>query len=159
MGVRLTRRGRVALGATGIVLALTAAAIVVTTRGHPIVIPADPCASPPPLQTYAGVMLQPKAMVAFKAAQRIAKGRIEVVQSYRSCAEQAAACRRICGNAGGCPDLCASPGKSYHQLGAAIDISSDSLKATGVIRALETAGWCEPLPTSDPGHFSFGGCH
>jgi hypothetical protein len=27
-----------------------------------------------------------------------------------------------------------------------------------VLDALGRAGWCQPLPGSDPGHFSFGGC-
>ena len=28
-----------------------------------------------------------------------------------------------------------------------------------VIRAMEDAGWCESESKSDPGHFSYGGCH
>jgi LAS superfamily LD-carboxypeptidase LdcB len=117
-----------------------------------------PCGRPP-LRTFQGVTLQPVALAAFKRAQRLSGGKIEVVQSYRSCAQQAEACRNICGDSNGCPGRCASPGLSYHQLGAAIDITQDSLDTAGVIEALEEAGWCQSQPASDPGHFSFDGCH
>ena len=120
--------------------------------------PEIPCGRPP-LHTWQGVTLQPVALTAFKHAQRLAGGRIAVVQSYRSCVQQAEACRNICGDPNGCPGRCASPGLSYHQLGAAIDITQDSLDAPGVIGALEEAGWCQSQPDTDPGHFSFGGCH
>jgi LAS superfamily LD-carboxypeptidase LdcB len=98
-------------------------------------------------------------MKAFKQALRLSKGPIIVVQSYRSCGQQARACRQICGDASGCPGRCARPGTSYHQLGAAVDITQGSLDTPGVIRALEDADWCQSQPKSDPGHFSFGGCH
>ena len=29
----------------------------------------------------------------------------------------------------------------------------------GSSQALEDNGWCQSLPDSDPGHFSFDGCH
>jgi LAS superfamily LD-carboxypeptidase LdcB len=96
-------------------------------------------------------------MDAFHEAESVA-GDIEVVQSYRSCREQREACEGICGRRA-CPGLCAPPGYSWHQRGLAIDISQASLDAPGVIEALEDAGWCQPLPTNDPGHFSFDGCH
>src|SRR5207237_1775906 len=105
------------------------------------------------------VTLQPAALAAFKRAQRRSGGRIDVVQSYRSCAQQAEACRNVCGDPDGCPGRCAPPGLSYHQLGAAIDITQASLDTPGVIRALERTGWCESQPSTDPGHFSFDGCH
>jgi uncharacterized membrane protein len=146
----------------GVLVAMVAVAGVVawlTRSTDPLVRPSDTCASPPPLKTVAGVTLQPVAMRAFRKAQRLAHGQISVVQSYRSCDEQAKACRNICGNANGCPGTCASPGSSYHQLGAAVDVTQGTLDAPGVIRALERAGWCESEPNSDPGHFSFDGCH
>jgi hypothetical protein len=33
------------------------------------------------------------------------------------------------------------------------------LDTPGVIEALEEAGWCQSLPSSDAGHFSWDGCH
>lgn len=139
-------------------LAIAAAALLLLTRASGIVVPSDACASPPPLTTSRGVTLQPLAMAAFKRAERRADQRIPVVWSYRSCAEQRVACRNICGNAE-CPGRCAPPGKSWHQLGAAIDTNQRGLNAPTIVDALEANGWCQSLPTSDPGHFSFGGCH
>jgi hypothetical protein len=146
----------------GVMIGVVAVAGVVVwlTRSHdPLVRPSDTCASPPPLRTVAGVTLQPVAMHAYRKAQRLAHGQISVVQSYRSCGQQAEACRNICGNANGCPGTCASPGASYHQLGAAIDVTQGTLDTPGVIHALERTGWCESEPNTDPGHFSFDGCH
>ncbi|MGH2554464.1 MAG: D-alanyl-D-alanine carboxypeptidase family protein [Actinomycetota bacterium] len=129
------------------------------TRGDGVIRPDEPCASPVPLVTARGVTLQPIAMEAFREAERLAGRRIEVIQSYRSCARQARACESICGNPDGCPGLCAPPGLSYHQIGAAVDISQAALDTPGVKAALEEAGWCQSIPGNDPGHFSFGGCH
>ena len=145
----------------GVVVALVATAgIVWFTRSHdPLIRTSDTCAEAPPLRSFQGITLQPAAMKAYKKAQRHAHGDISVVQSYRSCDEQAAACRNICGDANGCPGTCASPGTSYHQLGAAIDITQGSLDTAGVIRSLEAVGWCQSQPDTDPGHFSFAGCH
>lgn len=125
----------------------------------PIVIPDDPCATRPPLRTRAGVTLQPAAMTAFRAAERQAGTAIPVVWSYRSCRQQRIACRNICGNPNGCPELCAPPGRSWHQLGAAIDTTQGALRDRRIVTALVGNGWCQPLPRTDPGHFSFGGCH
>jgi LAS superfamily LD-carboxypeptidase LdcB len=111
------------------------------------------------MRASGGVTLQPKALTAFRRAERAAGRSIHVVQSYRSCSQQASACERICSNPGGCPGRCAPPGASYHQLGLAIDIDEQMLATPGVVSALEEAGWCQSLPDSDPGHFSFGGCH
>jgi D-alanyl-D-alanine carboxypeptidase len=157
---RLIRRRR-RIVAAGLAVAVAAgAAVAWLARGHdPLVRPDDPCLAAPPLRTSDGVTLQPAALRAFKHAQRLANGRIEVVQSYRSCGQQAEACRNICGDENGCPGRCASPGTSYHQLGAAVDITQGSLDAPGVIAALVRAGWCQSEPHSDPGHFSFAGCH
>ncbi|MFN2543379.1 MAG: D-alanyl-D-alanine carboxypeptidase family protein [Actinomycetota bacterium] len=142
---------------------LGAAAIVVLVRllpgGDGVIRPDHPCADPPPLITYKGVTLQPIAMRAFKRALRLSEAPIIVVQSYRSCHQQALACRNVCGDASGCPGRCAKPGTSYHQIGAALDITQGSLDSAGVVTALEGSGWCQSEPSSDPGHFSFGGCH
>ncbi len=140
-------------------LAVAAAAIfLLLPRASGIVIPSDACASPPPLTTYRDVTLQPLAMAAFRRAEQRAGERIPVVWSYRSCAEQRVACRNICGGAQ-CPGRCAPPGKSWHQLGAAIDTNQRGLDTPNIVEALEATGWCQSVPTSDPGHFSFGGCH
>lgn len=157
--MRLTRRGRLAAAVVAAVALLAVFGVVFLRHGDGVIRPDDPCAERPPIQTYHGVKLQPVAMLAFKKAQRTAHGRIQVVQSYRSCAQQAIACTRICGDANGCPGRCVKPGTSYHQLGAAIDITQASLDSSGVIDALTEAGWCESVPRTDPGHFSFGGCH
>jgi len=98
-------------------------------------------------------------MEAFQRAQDLAGRRIEVVQSYRSCAAQRQACVDICGDPGGCAGTCAEPGSSWHQLGAAIDVTQAMLGQQRVVDALDDAGWCQPLPDSDPGHFSVDGCH
>jgi len=157
--MRLTRRGRIAVRLLVVAVVVSAVVVVRGVFFHdPLVRPDNPCGRPP-LRTYQGVTLQPAALAAFKKAQRRANGTIEVVQSYRSCAQQAEACRNICGNRNGCPGRCAPPGLSYHQLGAAIDITQGSLDTPGVIRSLEDAGWCQSQPASDPGHFSFDGCH
>ena len=117
------------------------------------------CARPEDLRTRRGITLTPEAMESFRRAERLAGQRIDVVQSYRSCRQQARACNRICGNRGGCPGTCAPPGFSWHQRGAAIDITQAMLETPGVASALEQSGWCQAVPQSDPGHFSFGGCH
>jgi hypothetical protein len=116
------------------------------------------CTPPSRLETFQGVTLQPDALDAFKRAERIAGRTIHVVQSYRSCASQALACQRLCGDSAGCPGTCAEPGTSYHQRGWAIDVTAASLRAPRVIGALRKAG-CQSVPKSDPGHFSYQGCH
>ena len=98
-------------------------------------------------------------MEAFLEAQTQAGAPIPVVQSYRSCRQQRMACKNICGDPLGCPGLCAPPGRSWHQLGAAIDITQDGLDTPAIVSALEHNGWCQSVPESDPGHFSFDGCH
>ncbi len=155
---RVTRRGRVLMGA-GVVAVAATALFPFLPGASGIVVPSDACASPPPLTTYQGVTLQPLAMTAFKEAEQRAGQRIPVVWSYRSCAEQRLACLNICGNAAGCPGRCAPPGKSWHQMGAAIDTNQHGLDTPAIVDALKASGWCEPLLVSDPGHFSFGGCH
>jgi hypothetical protein len=152
------RRRRVVAGA--LLLGVVAVGVLAAraTRS-PIVIPDDPCATRPPLRTARGVTLQPAALVAFRAAERQAGERIPVVWSFRSCRQQRIACRNICGDPNGCPNRCAPPGRSWHQLGAAIDTTAAALADRAIVRALIDNGWCEPLPATDPGHFSFGGCH
>jgi hypothetical protein len=153
---QVMRRRFVAVAA---VAAAAAAGIAWWSGRSPIVIPDDPCASPPPMRTARGVTLQPAALEAFRASERQAGEPIPVVWSYRSCRQQRLACTSICGNPKGCPDLCAPPGNSWHQLGAAIDTTAEALSDRGIVLALLENGWCQPLPRTDPGHFSFGGCH
>jgi hypothetical protein len=155
-GWRLTRRGWVVIG---LVAAIAAGTAFRLTRGDGVIRPDDPCASPVPMVTQRGVTLQPIAMRAFREAERLAGRSIDVIQSYRSCDEQASSCKSICRNPEGCPGLCAPPGLSYHQIGAAIDIRRAALDTPGVKAALVEAGWCQSVPANDPGHFSFGGCH
>ena len=146
-----------------LVVAVVAAGAVVAgfllTRGDGVIRPDDPCTERPPLRTWHGVTLQPIALHALQLAVRYSREPIFVSQSYRSCREQAIACRNICGDAGGCPGRCARPGTSYHQIGAAVDITQESLDSPGVVAALERAGWCQSERDNDPGHFSYGGCH
>ena len=117
------------------------------------------CGRPADLRTRDGVTLTADAMDAFVAAETSVGQNIVVVQSYRTCAEQRTACERICGSRGGCPGLCAPPGFSWHQRALAVDVTQDMLDSAGVVEALEANGWCQPLPGSDPGHFSYDGCH
>ena len=117
------------------------------------------CGRPEELRTRGNVTLKAEAMETFLEAEAEVGHEIVVVESYRSCREQALACERICGTRRGCPGLCAPPGLSWHQRALAIDVPQDMLDAPGVIDALEGAGWCQPLPASDAGHFSYDGCH
>jgi D-alanyl-D-alanine carboxypeptidase-like protein len=117
------------------------------------------CGRPSDLRTRGDVTLAADAMSALARAQAEVGHRITVVQSYRSCRQQALACERICGTRAGCPGRCAPPGLSWHQRGLAIDVTQGMLDAPGVITALEDSGWCQAVPASDPGHFSFDGCH
>jgi hypothetical protein len=159
--IRMTARGQrtvLVLGIAVTVVVGIAAAGGFSDHG-PVAVPSDPCATPPALRTYQGVTLQPNALTAYKRAERLAGRHIGVVQSYRSCAQQALACRHICGSADGCPSRCLPPGKSYHQLGAAVDITAAEVRSSRIVSALRKAGWCQSVPDSDPGHFSFGGCH
>ena len=141
------------------ILAVAGVAVSASLREPAIAIPDDACAERPPLVTGEGVTLQPAALTAFRAAQREAGVPIPVVQSYRSCRQQRIACNDICGDPNGCEGTCAPPGLSWHQLGTAVDITQEGLDDERIPRALEANGWCQSLPGSDPGHFSFDGCH
>ena len=68
------------------------------------------CGRPEELRTRDGVMLTADAMDAFLEAEARVGHDIVVVQSYRTCREQALACERICDSRRGCPGLCAPPG-------------------------------------------------
>jgi hypothetical protein len=156
--VKLPRRTLWIVGAVAVSVTVLGG-IAFLGRGPSIVIPDHPCADPPPLRTHDGVTLQPVALKAFRQAEHALRTTIAVNASFRSCAQQAIACRNICGDPTGCPGRCAPPGSSYHQLGAAVDLTQGSLDDARIVAAMKDAGWCEPLPSSDPGHFSFGGCH
>jgi len=157
---RVVRRRRILVFAGVAALAVIGGFVAYTALTGPlIVIPDDSCTQRPPLRTVDGVRLQPVAMEAFLQAQTDAGEPIPVVESYRSCGQQRMACKNICGDPLGCPGLCAPPGKSWHQLGAAVDITQEGLDTPAVVTALEDNGWCQSVPDSDPGHFSFDGCH
>jgi hypothetical protein len=149
------------MAVAGALAAMSIAGVAVWSaiRAPAIAIPDDACAERPPLQTWEGVTLQPLAMTAFRAAQQEAGVPIPVVESYRSCRQQRIACRNICGDANGCAGTCAPPGRSWHQLGAAVDITQAGLDDDRIPTALEDNGWCQAVPDTDPGHFSYGGCH
>jgi hypothetical protein len=149
------RRRRVVAAAATVLVAASGVVGFLLLRDHSV---ERFCGHPEGLTTVDGVSLTADAMDAFQEAEA-AVGPIDVVESYRSCREQAAACENICGDRTGCPDLCAPPGYSWHQRGLAVDITQAMLDTPGVIEALEEAGWCQALPDSDPGHFSFDGCH
>ena len=140
---------------------LAIAGVVVSTalRGPAAAIPQDVCAHRPTLQSWEGVRLQPAAMAAFRAAQQDAGVQIPVVRASARATSSAIACRNICGNPNGCEGTCAPPGLSWHQLGEAVDITQAGLDDARITQALEANGWCQAVPDTDPGHFSFGGCH
>lgn len=120
--------------------------------------PAQPYCGTPPNMTGIIVRLQRPAMAALSAARKsmaaAGHGVPIVVSSYRTCAQQCNTCRRHgCPCPDGCPGTCAPVGKSYHQLGLAVDVSNYS----AALPYMVGAGWEHPLPGSDPGHFSFGG--
>ena len=157
---RVTPRGRrIAIAGTLAVLAIGGVVASTALRGPAAATPQEVCAHPPTLQTWQGVRLQPAAMTAFRAAQQQAGVKIPVVQSYRSCHQQRIACRDICGDPNGCEGTCAPPGLSWHQLGEAVDITQAGLDDARIPQALEANGWCQAVPDTDPGHFSFDGCH
>jgi hypothetical protein len=119
------------------------------------------CGTPPGMVTVGGVQLQAPAMDAYRAAVADMNAHggpqtIIVVSSYRTCKMQCVVCDRHCqgGCQNGCPGTCAKPGTSYHQLGLAIDVTNYQQ----ALPFLTAHGWCHPLPGSDPGHFSYGGC-
>lgn len=153
---RRARRRRVtlALAAVGVAAATVLGFVVFRDQGVERV-----CSRPDELRTRGNVTLIPEAMDAYLEAESAVGRHIDVVESYRTCREQAAACEGICGSRRGCPGACAPPGLSWHQRAAAIDVTQEMLDTPGVIRALEDAGWCQSLPDTDPGHFSFDGCH
>jgi hypothetical protein len=153
---KLTRRGRWIAG--GLVLLAGFLTISLISGEEPAEV-TRVCARPENLRHYRGITLQPGAMSAFRQAERRAGTTIEVVESFRSCRQQAMACQRICGNRQGCPGTCAPPGLSWHQRAMAIDISQAALDTPGVVGALRDSGWCQSSPDTDPGHFSWGGCH
>ena len=157
---RLTTRGRrIVVAGSLAVLAIGGVVVSTALRGPAAATPQEVCAHPPILQTWEGVRLQAAAMTAFRAAQQAAGEQIPVVQSYRSCHQQRIACRNICGDPNGCEGTCAPPGMSWHQLGEAVDITQAGLDDARIPQALEDNGWCQAVPDTDPGHFSFDGCH
>jgi hypothetical protein len=139
-----------------VVLAAGVVAGIVIWRGSGV---EQVCGRPNELRTRGNVVLIPDAMEALEQAEASVGHGIDVVESYRSCRQQALACVQICGSRRGCPGACAPPGLSWHQRAAAIDVTQEMLDEPGVIQALEVAGWCQSLPDTDPGHFSFDGCH
>jgi hypothetical protein len=154
---RLVRRRRLVVALVAGVVAIGFVVTFALLRGSGGV--ERVCSRPEDLRTRRGITLTAEAMEAFRRAEASVRIQIEVGESYRSCKAQALACERICGNRQGCPGQCAPPGLSWHQRGEAVDITQTMLDTPGVIEALEAEGWCQSVPDSDPGHFSFDGCH
>jgi len=148
-------RRRVTVAASAVVVALVAVFGFALWRDDGV---ERVCSRPDEMRTRGNVTLIPDAMDALLEAEATV-GQIDVVESFRSCRQHALACERICGSREGCPDTCAPPGLSWHQRAAAIDVTQAMLDTPGVIDALEDTGWCQALPDTDPGHFSFDGCH
>jgi len=146
----------VLFGGAAVVLVSAAVVGFVLVRGGEI---ERVCGRPDDVVRRGNVVLVPEAMAALRAAESSVGFEIDVVESYRSCRQQRAACEAICGSRRGCPGLCAPPGLSWHQRAMAIDVTQEMLDTPGVIDSLEATGWCQSLPASDPGHFSFDGCH
>ncbi|MCI0632346.1 MAG: hypothetical protein L0206_00255 [Actinobacteria bacterium] len=148
------RRAILALAGLGVAAATVLASVVFRDQGVERV-----CSRPDELPTRGNVTLIPDAMDAYLEAEATVGQNIDVVESYRTCRKQAEACEGICGSRRGCPGACAPPGLSWHQRAEAIDVTQEMLDTSGVLQALEEAGWCQSLPDTDPGHFSFDGCH
>lgn len=84
-----------------------------------------------------------------------------IASTYRSCATQREVCQHLCGNPNGCPGTCAPPGRSYHQLGLAVDAPATKNPST-VRRIFYRHGWHNfsshdglTASGSDPWHFSY----
>jgi hypothetical protein len=84
-----------------------------------------------------------------------------IASTYRSCDTQREVCAHLCGNPNGCPGTCAPPGRSYHQLGLAVDAPATK-NPSEVRRIFYAHGWHNfsshdglTASGSDPWHFSF----
>lgn len=97
-----------------------------------------------------GHRLASAAATAFRRAESIAGQPILLTDSFRTRAQQEA-CKRAK------PTLCATPGKSYHEFGLAIDVAPPSRSTDAVISALTAAGWTQFNKAKEPWHWSFGG--
>lgn len=107
------------------------------------------------------MLLQPRAMHSFSNVWDDLRKRdiqIWVASTFRSCADQRRVCESICGDGGGCPGLCAPPGRSYHQLGLAIDSGVIKGARESTLRNIyQHHGWnfFSPMGGSDPQHCTF----
>lgn len=88
-------------------------------------------------------------------------GQFYIASTYRSCATQREVCQNICGNPNGCSGTCAPPGRSYHQLGLAVDAPATK-NPSEVRRIFYRHNWHNfsshdglRASGSDPWHFSF----
>lgn len=92
----------------------------------------------------------------FMQQLRQTSSRACIRSAYRSEAQQAAACKNICGQLS-CPGLCAPPGRSYHQKGLAIDVDGVANNAQSWQIAAQF-GVVNPggLHRSDPNHYQSG---
>lgn len=53
------------------------------------------------------------------------------------------------------PNVAAPPGKSYHELGIAIDVSAEHRNLSKVINAFSSNGWHRFSPSDEPWHWSY----
>lgn len=76
-----------------------------------------------------------------------------IESAFRDPAQQAAACKNICGQLS-CPGRCAAPGQSYHQKGLAIDIGRLKMPLQQFWQLATQSGLGNPtgLHSSDPNH-------
>jgi D-alanyl-D-alanine dipeptidase len=106
------------------------------------------------LVSWKGATLNVEAMRSFQRASLALGAPIQVTDSYRSHAQQAAAYARK-------PGLAAPPGSSYHERGLAIDVDGDAYGGYGseafrrVAETLEALGWHRFDPAREPWHFSY----
>lgn len=82
------------------------------------------------------------------------------VSTFRTCKYQKEICNRICGNSNGCPGTCAPPGRSYHQIGLAVDIYAHDTHGAFPAeyrRVMERNGWnnFSGPGGSDPNHWTY----
>jgi hypothetical protein len=102
--------------------------------------------------------LVPAARDGFLVWQSAFGATIWITDSWRSPAQQAECKRKK-------PTLCATPEKSWHVKGRAVDVNlgkvgigNDRSELYARLKATAyAAGWCRSNPV-EPWHFSFGGC-
>lgn len=109
-------------------------------------------------------ILQARALQSLREVERDCRkhnAAFSIASTYRSCATQREVCQNICGSPNGCPGTCAPPGRSYHQLGLAVDAPATK-NPSEVRRIFYRHGWHNfsshdslRASGSDPWHMSY----